>query len=122
MSKHNINVDVILQSIGREATKDITFTIHKSYLGRGGHPQRAQGGAALDHIEVEEGIGKASIVGAGLMSNCGVAAKMFEALYEGGADIEIESTPRKIRAPVLLDEEDVDRAVKAIHAKFFDEA
>ena len=54
------------------------------------------------------------------MSNCGVAAKMFEALYEAGINIQMINTS-EIRVSVLLDEEDVNRAVKAIHDKFFDE-
>ena len=74
----------------------------------------------FDHIEADEHIGKVSIVGAGLMSNCGVAAKMFEALYEAGINIQMVNTS-EIRVSVLLDEGDVNRAVKAIHAKFFDE-
>ena len=74
----------------------------------------------FDHIEPDEHIGKVSVVGAGLMSNCGVAAKMFEALYEAGINIQMINTS-EIRVSVLLDEEDVNRAVKAIHAKFFDE-
>ena len=61
-----------------------------------------------------------SIVGAGLMTNCGMAARMFEALYEAGINIQMINTS-EIRVSVLLDENDVDRAVKAIHAKFFDE-
>ena len=74
----------------------------------------------FDHIEADEKIGKVSIVGAGLMSNCGVAARMFEALYEAGINIQMINTS-EIRVSVLLDEEDVNRAVKAVHAKFFDE-
>ena len=74
----------------------------------------------FDHIESDEHIGKVSIVGVGLMSNCGVAAKMFEALYEAGINIQMINTS-EIRVSVLLDEEDVNRAVKAVHAKFFDE-
>ena len=66
------------------------------------------------------GIGKVSIVGAGLMTNCGMAARMFEALYEAGINIQMINTS-EIRVSVLLDEGDVDRAVRAIHAKFFDE-
>ena len=65
-------------------------------------------------------LSKVSIVGAGLMSNCGVAARMFEALYEAGINIQMINTS-EIRVSVLLDEEDVNRAVKAVHAKFFDE-
>ena len=122
LSKHNINVDVILQSIGREDTKDITFTIHKKDLVEAeailnGNRESLK----FDHIESDEHIGKVSIVGVGLMSNCGVAARMFEALYEAGINIQMINTS-EIRVSVLLDEEDVNRAVKAVHAKFFDEA
>ena len=122
LSKHNINVDVILQSIGREDTKDITFTIHKKDLVEAEvilNENKAS--LKFDHIESDEHIGKVSIVGVGLMSNCGVAARMFEALYEAGINIQMINTS-EIRVSVLLDEEDVNRAVKAVHAKFFDEA
>jgi len=121
LSKHNINVDVILQSIGRDATKDITFTIHKKDLEEAEAVLNANKEVLrFDHIEADEHIGKVSIVGIGLMSNCGMAAKMFEALYEAGINIQMINTS-EIRVSVLLDEEDVNRAVKAIHAKFFDE-
>ena len=110
-----------MKSIGREETKDITFTVHKKDLAEaeqilGEHKEALR----FDHIETDEQIGKVSIVGAGLMSNCGVAAKMFEALYEAGINIQMINTS-EIRVSVLLDEEDVNKAVKAIHAKFFDE-
>ena len=122
LSKHNINVDVILQSIGREDTKDITFTIHKKDLVEAeAILNENKASLKFDHIESDEHIGKVSIVGVGLMSNCGVAAKMFEALYEAGINIQMINTS-EIRVSVLLDEEDVNRAVKAVHAKFFDEA
>ena len=121
LSKHNINVDVILQSIGREDTKDITFTIHKKDLVEAEAILNENKEALkFDHIECDEHIGKVSIVGVGLMSNCGVAAKMFEALYEAGINIQMINTS-ELRVSVLLDEEDVNRAVKAVHAKFFDE-
>ena len=121
LSKHNINVDLILQSIGREDSKDISFTVHEKDL----EDARAiltenQEVLCFDHIEVDGNIGKVSIVGAGLMTNCGMAARMFEALYEAGINIQVINTS-EIRVSVLLDEGDVDRAVRAIHAKFFDE-
>jgi len=121
LSKHNINVDVILQSIGRDATKDITFTIHKKDLAEAEEILNENKEALkFDHIATDEHIGKVSIVGIGLMSNCGMAAKMFEALYEAGINIQMINTS-EIRVSVLLDEDDVNRAVKAIHAKFFDD-
>ena len=121
LSKHNINVDLILQSIGREDSKDISFTVHEKDL----EDARAiltenQEVLCFDHIEVDGNIGKVSIVGAGLMTNCGMAARMFEALYEAGINIQMINTS-EIRVSVLLDEGDVDRAFRAIHAKFFDE-
>ena len=121
LGKHHINVDIIIQSIGREESKDISFTIHKKDL-----EETMQiltdhkGSLKFDHIESDEHIGKVSIVGVGLMSNSGEAAKMFEALYEAGINIQMINTS-EIRVSVLLDEADVNRAVKAVHAKFFDE-
>ena len=121
LSKHNINVDVILQSIGREDTKDISFTVHKKDLEEAKEIlEENKSVLRFDHIETDSHIGKVSIVGAGLMTNCGMAARMFEALYEAGINIQMINTS-EIRVSVLLDENDVDRAVRAIHAKFFDE-
>ncbi len=121
LSKSNINVDVILQSIGREDTKDITFTVHKKDMEEAERILNEHKDALkFDHLEDDDKIGKVSIVGAGLMSNSGVAAKMFEALYEAGINIQMINTS-EIRVSVLLDEDDVNKAVKAIHAKFFDE-
>ena len=121
LSKHNITVDLILQSIGREDSKDISFTVHEKDLEDAQEIlTENQEVLCFDHIEVDGNIGKVSIVGAGLMTNCGMAARMFEALYEAGINIQMINTS-EIRVSVLLDEGDVDRAVRAIHAKFFDE-
>ena len=121
LSKHNINVDLILQSIGREDSKDISFTVNEKDLEDAQEIlTENQEVLCFDHIEVDGNIGKVSIVGAGLMTNCGMAARMFEALYEAGINIQMINTS-EIRVSVLLDEGDVDRAVRAIHAKFFDE-
>ena len=121
LRKHNINVDLILQSIGREDSKDISFTVHEKDLEDAQEIlTENQEVLCFDHIEVDGNIGKVSIVGAGLMTNCGMAARMFEALYEAGINIQMINTS-EIRVSVLLDEGDVDRAVRAIHAKFFDE-
>ena len=103
LSKHNINVDLILQSIGREDSKDISFTVHEKDL----EDAQAiltenQEVLCFDHIEVDGNIGKVSIVGAGLMTNCGMAARMFEALYEAGINIQMINTS-EIRVSVLLD-------------------
>ena len=121
LSKHNINVDLILKSIGREDSKDISFTVHEKDLEDAQEIlTENQEVLCFDQIEVDGNIGKVSIVGAGLMTNCGMAARMFEALYEAGINIQMINTS-EIRVSVLLDEGDVNRAVKAIHDKFFDE-
>ena len=121
LAKNRINVDIILQSIGRDSSKDISFTVAR------GDTERAKAlleehreAIGFREIEVNEQVAKVSIVGAGLMSNSAVAARMFEALYEAGINIQMINTS-EIRVSVLLDEGDVNRAVKAIHDKFFDE-
>ena len=122
MSRKNINVDNILQSIGRDDTKDISFTIHQKDLEEAvAILEEHKDTLKFDRIEADDKVGKVSIVGVGLMSNAGIAAKVFEALFEAGINIRMISTS-EIRLSVLLDENDVNRAVKAIHDKFFDEA
>ena len=119
LSRNHINVDIILQSIGRAGTKDITFTLHKKDLEDAEEILLEHKDVLkFDHLETTERIGKVSLVGTGLLSNSGVAAKMFEALYEANINIQMINTS-EIRMSVLLDEEDVDPAVRAIHAKFF---
>ena len=121
MSRKNINVDNILQSIGRDDTKDISFTIHQKDMEEAtAILMENKEVLKFDHIEADNKVGKVSIVGMGLMSNAGIAAKVFEALFEAGINIQMISTS-EIRLSVLLDENDVNRAVKAIHDKFFDE-
>jgi aspartate kinase len=66
---------------------------------------------------VERDVAKVSIVGAGMMSNAGVACKMFEALYDVGINIKMISTS-EIRVTVLIDEAHVDKAMNAVHEKF----
>ena len=119
LSAKDINVDIILQSIGHDGKKDISFTVPKS---RGSEAAEA----LKDYIEnfdgteilVDESVAKISIVGAGMESHAGVATKMFEALYDAQVNIQMISTS-EIKVSVLIDENDADKAVKAIHAKFF---
>ena len=121
LGQQNINVDIILQSIGRDESQDISFTVRRSDVDQAVALLEAhKSSLAFDHIDVDKSVVKVSIVGAGMVDNAGVAAKMFEALYEAGINIQMINTS-EIRVSVLLDEEDVNRAVKAIHAKFFDE-
>ncbi len=120
LSSKGINVDIILQSIGRDGTKDISFTVAKDNMN--------EAVAAMeDYIAVVGGksvladdkVAKVSIVGAGMESHAGVATKMFEALYDAQINIRMIATS-EIKVSVLIDEKDADAAVSAIHAKFFD--
>ena len=121
LAAKNINVDIILQSIGRDGTKDISFTIAKSNAKEAAAVMedyiKSVGGKS---ISLEEKVAKISIVGAGMESHSGVATKMFEALYDAHINIRMISTS-EIKISVLIDEDNADAAVKAIHAKFFEE-
>lgn len=121
LAKGKINVDLILQSIGREGKKDISFTVAKSDMDAAKKIlDENREYIGFDHIDVNDSIAKVSIVGAGMIHNPGVAAGMFEALYSAGINIHMISTS-EIKVSVLVDLEDADRAVQVTHSKFFDE-
>ncbi len=118
LASRKINVDIILQSIGRHNTKDISFTV-----------PLADKDAALEllqekfevlgaeRIEADDNVVKVSIVGAGMQSNPGVAAKMFEALYDANINIQMISTS-EIKISVLIDRKDGDLALRSVHDAF----
>lgn len=120
LSAKDINVDIILQSIGHDSKKDISFTVAKN---------RGEEAVALmkeytenlgaEEILYDDKVAKISIVGAGMESHAGVATKMFEALYDAQVNIQMISTS-EIKVSVLIDSADADKAVSAIHSKFFD--
>ena len=121
LARRDINVDIILQSIGRDDSKDISFTIAE------GDAQAAKELMEENReligcrsIEVSTDVAKVSIVGAGMAHNAGVACKMFEALFSAGININMISTS-EIKVSVLVYEREADRAVQAIHDRFFSE-
>ncbi len=120
LSKRNVNVDLIVQSVGRNNTKDMTFTAARDQLN--------DAVAAINELHeltpfenffYDEDVTKVSIVGAGMESHPGVATKMFEALYDSGINIQVIATS-EIKISVLIDIKDGKRAVESIHKKFFD--
>ena len=118
LAKNGINIDIILQSVGREGTKDISFTVSQDDLKEAVSVlEEHKEALTIQEITYNENVAKVAIVGAGMMSNPGVASQMFEALYSYGININMISTS-EIRISVLIDEKDVDRAVRAIHEKF----
>ncbi len=122
LSKNGINVDIILQSFGNvDDAKDISFTVSRKDLDDAVKLlAENQQQLRFRELETDDKIGKVSIVGAGLLSNHGMAAKMFEALYNAGINIQMINTS-EIKLSVLVHEDDVNKAVKAVHARFFDE-
>lgn len=121
LAAKNINVDIILQSVGRNGTKDISFTVSRANL-------KTTVDLLSDYLEqigansivYDENVAKVSIVGAGMESHPGTAAKMFEALYDANINIQMIATS-EIKISVLIDRKDADRAVSMIHERFFDE-
>ncbi|MDU7339129.1 MAG: aspartate kinase [Clostridium sp.] len=121
LSAKGVNVDIILQSIGRNGTKDISFTISEDHLQAAMEvltPYVEQIGASS--VVYDEDVAKVSIVGAGMETHPGVAAMMFESLFESNINIQMISTS-EIKISVLIERKDADKAVAAIHNKFFPE-
>lgn len=118
LARHHINVDIIIQSIGRDGRKDISFTVARTDL------QEAmtilndnRESLTAQSVECATGVAKISIIGAGMTSNPGVAARMFEALYSANINIRMIATS-EIRITVLINEEDANRAMRVVHDAF----
>lgn len=120
LSQEKINVDIILQSIGRGNTQDISFTVTQTDMEKAEAVlMNSKESIGFESLSVKPDVAKVSIVGAGMMTSHGIAALMFEALYDAKININMISTS-EIKISVLVDEADADRAVAAIHAKFFE--
>jgi aspartate kinase len=120
LAKEKISVDIILQSIGRNNTKDISFTVAKDDLDKALEVlENNRAFLGSDKFIHDNKIAKVSVVGAGMATNPGVASIMFEALYDVGVNIQMISTS-EIKISVLIDEKEADLAAKAIHNKFMD--
>lgn len=118
LAKHKVSVDIILQSIGRENTKDISFTVSKDELETALKAMRElEGKVPYEKMSYDKDIAKVSIVGAGMDINSGVASDLFEALYSSAVNVNMISTS-EIKISVLVDERDAERAANAIHNKF----
>ena len=120
LAKKGINVDIILQSQGHDGKKDISFTVARSHGKTAVEVLKdyvlSQGAS---EILLDDHVAKISIVGAGMESHSGVASTMFEALFDAQINIQMISTS-EIKISVLINEDDADQAVRAIHRKFFD--
>ncbi len=119
LSRAKINVDIILQSAGRGGTNDISFTVAESDAD-GAKAALEENAEAIgcERVAVDRDIAKVSIVGAGLMNSSGMAVKMFEALANCHINIQMISSS-EIKLSAVIARGDADRAVAAIHEKFF---
>ena len=118
IAEHGVNVDMIVQNVSHGGTTDISFTVPKADLATS---ERVMGSLAgeigASGVTHDENIGRVSLIGAGMKTNPGVAATMFETLAHSGVNIEMISTST-IRISCVVAEEDVERAVRALHAAF----
>jgi len=121
VAKAHICVDNILQSVGRDGTKDIAFTVPAKDAEDAVESLReyceAKGAASLDY---DTNVAKISVIGAGMETHEGVAADMFAALAAANINIQMISSS-EIRVSVLVDKKDADKAVEAVHRQFFGE-
>jgi len=120
LAAKNINVDIIIQSIGRDNTKDITFTVPTADAETAKAVITDAFDLADDQIVVDNSVAKVSVVGAGMETHPGTASTMFEALYSADINIQMIATS-EIKISVLVEEKDADKAVAAVHAAFFPE-
>ena len=119
LAANNINVDIILQGIGQAERKDICFTVAEGDLEKAsGLLREHQESIGFRSMETNADVAKVSVVGAGMIGSPGVAAKLFEALYDAGININMISTS-EIKISVLVDRKDAAKAVQVIHDKFF---
>lgn len=117
LAQKNMNVDIILQSVGRDGTKDLTFTVSKENGPVAVELLNDMVDVAGKEIKCVTNVAKVSIVGAGMESHPGTASKMFEALYSQNINIQMISTS-EIKISVIIDADEADRAVSAVHNAF----
>ena len=120
LSNEGISVDMIIQSTGKAInTNDIAFTVNTWDLQNAqGLMDKLLGDLGAKSVKIDDQIAKISIVGVGMIDRPGIASGMFEALAEADVNIKMISTS-EIKISVLVDKINADKAVQAIHAKFF---
>jgi aspartate kinase len=118
LAQHHVSVDTIVQNASVEQLTDLTFTLDRGHV-RQAEPivERIATEIGAADVVTDEGLGKVSIVGTGMQSAPGYAARMFRTLHEAGVNIEMISTG-EIRITCIVRREDVERAVRALHRAF----
>ena len=119
LANEKINVDIIIQSLGRDGNQDVTFTVTRADAEAAREClERSADSLGYQKLDLDTHVAKISIVGAGMLMTSGVAVKMFDALAKKKINIKMISTS-EIKVSVLVDEDDADKAVQAVHDKFF---
>jgi aspartate kinase len=118
IARGNIVVDMIVQSVSEHGTTDVSFTIHESDV----DAAKNLIGPLIKEVQAaglitKSGVAKLSVVGIGMRSHSGVAARLFDCLGKGGINIQLISTS-EIKIAVVVDEKDIDRATQLVHAEF----
>jgi aspartate kinase len=118
LAEAGINVDMIVQNVSHDGSTDISFTVPRAHLGESERiSKQVAGEIGADSVDVDPEIAKVSLVGAGMKSHPGVAAKVFETLAGAGINIEMISTST-IRISCVVRAAQVESAVKALHSAF----
>ena len=120
LAKEKISVDMIVQSAGENGCKHICFTVEKRQGERALAIIREQKDVEYASLSMDPEVSKISIVGAGMAGSSGVASDMFQALYEAGINIMFIATS-EIKVSVIIKSQDTQRAMQALHDKFFGE-
>jgi aspartate kinase len=114
----NVNVDMIVQNVSHDGTTDISFTVPRIHVVDGERiAKQVAGEIGAESVDVDPDIAKVSLVGAGMKSHPGVAARVFKALSEAGINIEMISTST-IRISCVIRAGQVEQAVQALHSEF----
>ncbi len=118
LAEAEINVDMIVQNISDHGLTDITFTVHKNFLKKALVAlQSVVSEISAREVRATEGIAKLSVVGIGMRSHSGVAAKLFSSLAEAGINVEMISTS-EIKISIIIDEKEGKRAAQIVHDAF----
>jgi len=114
----HVVVDVIVQNVSAQGSTDISFTMNRDELDKMGHLlDKVVAEIGAGPVEKQAGIAKLSVVGIGMRSHSGVAAKLFEALASGGVNIQMISTS-EIKIAVIIDELRIEDAARLAHSAF----
>ncbi|QBI19460.1 aspartate kinase [Egibacter rhizosphaerae] len=118
LADESINIDMIVQNVSDDGTTDISFTLPIADGPKAVQRlEELRADVGMEEVVLDEAVGKVSLVGAGMKTHPGVAAAMFQALSDADVNIEAISTST-IRVSVVVRQQDVETAVRAVHERF----